>query len=155
MKWVERVQWAVRTRRLAIFLRVLSVFCLLGALSHLGGILGLVGPPWPSKPLLYILGDSVLLPTNLVLAWGLWKKRPWAVFAWLAAIVFLQVIPIVFLLVTDAFATDPTQRRAFYGILATHFTLVAIFLLLLPKRMTDQAFDPSEPADQDEAGNVV
>lgn len=155
MKWVERVQWAVRTRRVAIFLRVLSVFCLLGALSHLGGILGLVGPPWPSKPLLFHIGDAVLLPTNLVLAWGLWKKRPWAVFAWLAAIVLLQGIPILFLLVTDAFATDPTQRRAFYGLLATHVTLVAIFLLLLPKKTRGQAFDPTEPAGQDEAGNVL
>jgi hypothetical protein len=142
MKWVERLQWAVRTRRVAIFLRVLSVFCLLGALSHLGGILGVVGPPLESKPLLFHIGDSVLLPTNLVLAWGLWKKRPWAILAWLAAIVLLQAIPILILLVTDAFATDPTQQRAFYSILATHATLVAIFLLLLPKRTSDQAFDP-------------
>ena len=155
MKWVERLQWAVRTRRVAIFLRVLSVFCLLGAFSHLGGILGLVGPPLQSKPLVFHIGDSVLLPTNLVLAWGLWNKRPWAVFAWLAAIVLLQAIPILFLLVTDAFATDLAQRRAFYGILATHVTLVSIFLLLLPKRNSDPAFDPIEPAGQDEAGNVL
>jgi hypothetical protein len=155
MKWVERVQWAVRTRRVGIFLRVLSVFCLLGAFSHLGGILGLVGPPLQTKPLLFHIGDSVLLPTNLVLAWGLWKKRPWAVFAWLAAIVLLQAIPIFILLVTKAFATDPTQQRAFYSILATHAALVAIFLFLLPKRTSDQAFDPIEPASQDEAGNVL
>jgi len=155
MKWVERMQWAVRTRRVAIFLRVLAVFCLLAALSHLGGILGLVGPPLQSKPLLFHIGDSVLLPTNLVLAWGLWRKRPWAVFAWLAAVVLLQAIPILFLLVTDAFATDPTQRRAFYGLLATNATLVVLFLLLLPKRTSDQAFDPIGPAGQDEAGNVV
>jgi hypothetical protein len=155
MKWVERLQWAARTRRVAIFLRVLSVFCLLGALSHLGGILGLVGPPLQSKPLLFHIGDSVLLPTNLVLAWGLWKKRPWAVFGWLAAVVLLQAIPILFLLVTDAFETDPTQRRTFYGMLATHVTLVAIFLLLLPKKTSDQAFDPIEPAGQNEAGNAL
>lgn len=146
MKWVERVQWAVRTRRVAIFLRVLSVFCLLGALSHLGGLFGLIGPPLESKPLLFHIGDSVLLPTNLILAWGLWRKRPWAVFAWLAAIVFLQAIPILFLLVTDAFASNPTQRRTFYGMLATHVTLVAIFLLLLRKRASDQASEPNPPA---------
>ena len=155
MKWVERLQWAVRTRRVAIFLRVLSVFCLLGAFSHLGGILGLVGPPLQTKPLLFHIGDSVLLPTNLVLAWGLWKKRPWAILAWLAAIVLLQAIPILILLVTDAFATDPTQQRAFYSILATHATLVAIFLLLLPRRTSDQALHAIEPAGQDEAGNVL
>ena len=131
--WVERVHQGVGTRRVVIFLRVLSVFCLLGALTHLGGLFGQVGPPLSSKPLLFTIGDSVLLPTNLVLAWGLWRKRPWAVFAWLAAIVFLQVIPIVILLVMDAFGTDPVQERAFYGMLATHAMLVAIFLILLPR----------------------
>ena len=134
MTWVERVQNVIRTRRVAIFLRVLSVFCLMGALSHLGSMLSLAGPPWPSKPLLFRIADSVMLPSNLVLAWGLWRNRAWAVFAWLAVVLFLQVIPILFLLFTDALATDPTQRRAFYGLLATHATLVALFLLLLPRK---------------------
>jgi hypothetical protein len=39
--------------------------------------------------------------------------------------------------------------------LATNGTLVAIFLLLLPKMTTDQAFDPLEPAGPDEGGNVL
>ncbi len=155
MKWLERLRWAVRTRRVGIFLRVLSVFCLLAALSHIGGIFGLVGPPLQNKPLLFHIGDTILLPTNLVLAWGLWKKKPWAVLLWLGAIVFLQVIPIVVLLVTGAFATDPTQLRAFYSILATHFTLVTLFLLLLPKKNSDRAFDPAGSAPRDEAGNSL
>jgi len=154
MTWPERVQGAIRTRRVAIFLRVLSVFCLLGALSHLGSILSLVGPSWLSKPILFRIADSVLLPTNLVLAWGLWRNRAWAVFAWLGAVLLLQVIPILFLLFTGAFATDPIQRRAFYGLLATNATLVAVFLLLLPRKKRGQAFDPAKPAGQGEAGHV-
>jgi len=153
MTWADRVQAAIRTRRVAIFLRVLSVFCLLGALTHLGSILSLVGPAWPSKPILFRIADSVMLPTNLVLAWGLWRNRAWAVFVWLAAILLLQVIPILFLLVTDAFATDPVQRRAFYGLLATNATLVVLFLLLLPRKKRGQAFDPAEPVGQGEAGH--
>jgi hypothetical protein len=134
MTWVERVQEAISTRRVSIFLKALAVFCLVGALSHLAGILGLVGPARVSKPLLFRIADSVLLPTNLVLAWGLWRNRAWAVFAWLAAMLFLQVIPILFLLLTDAFATDPMQQRAFYGLLAGNATLLALFLLLLPRK---------------------
>ena len=134
MTWVERVQGVIRTRRVVIFLRVLSVFCLLGALSHLGSILSLAGPPWPSKPLFFRIADLVMLPSNLVLAWGFWRNRAWAVFAWLGVVLFLQFIPILFLLFTDAFAIDPIQRRAFYGMLAAHAALVALFFLLLPRK---------------------
>jgi len=134
MTWAERVQVAISTRRVAIFLKVLSVFTLLGALSHLGSILSLVGPPWPSKPLLFRIADSVLLPTNLVLAWGLWRNRAWAVFAWLAAILLLQAIPFLFLLFTGSFVNDPFQRRTLYGMLATHAVLVSVFLLLLRRK---------------------
>jgi hypothetical protein len=116
----------------AIFLKVLSVFCVLGALAHLGSILSIAGVPWSTRPLLFRIADSVLLPTNLVLAWGLWRNRAWAVFAWLAAILLLQFIP--FLLFTGAFATDPSQRRTLYGMLATHAALVGLFLLLLRRR---------------------
>jgi len=154
MTWAERVQAAIRTRRVAIFLRVLSVFCLLGALSHLGSILGLVGPPWSSKPIFFRIADSVLLPTNLVLAWGLWRNRAWGVFAWLVAILLLQAIPILFLLVTGAFANDPAQRGAFYGLLGANATLVVLFLLLLPRKKRGQAFDPAGPAGPGEAGHV-
>jgi hypothetical protein len=115
-------------------LRVLSVFALMGALSHLASILSIAGTPWPSRPLLFRIADSVMLPTNLVLAWGFWRNRAWAVFAWLAVILFLQFIPFLFLLLTDAFATDPFQRRALYGLLVTHATLVGLFLLLLPRK---------------------
>lgn len=80
------------------------------------------------------IAGSVLLSTNLVLAWGLWRKRVRGVFAWLATILLLQVIPILFLLVTGAVATDPVQRRAFYGLLGTPVTLVAVFLLLFPRK---------------------
>ena len=154
MAWTERVQVAIGTRRVAIFLKMLAVFCLMGALSHLGSILGLVGPPWLSKPILFRIADSVLLPTNLVLAWGLWRNRAWGVFAWLAAVLLLQVIPILFLLFTGAFATDPIQLRAFYGLLAGNATLVAVFLLLLPRKKRGQALDPAEPTGQGEAGHV-
>jgi uncharacterized membrane protein SpoIIM required for sporulation len=106
----------------------------LAALTHLGSILSLAGPPWPSRPILFRIADAVLLPTNLVLAWGLWRNRAWAAIGWLAAVLFLQVIPILFLLSTDVVAIDANQRGAFYGLLTTQAVLVALFLLLLPRK---------------------
>ena len=134
MAWAERVQVATGTRRVAIFLKVLSVLCLLGALSHLGSMLSIAGVSWSTRPLFFRIADSVLLPTNLVLAWGLWRKRAWAVFAWLAAILLLQFVPILVLLFMGAFATDPSQRMTFYGMLVTNAALVGLFLLLLPRK---------------------
>jgi hypothetical protein len=83
---------------------------------------------------MFRIADSVMLPTNLVLAWGLWRNRAWAVFAWLAAVLFLQFMPFLFLLFTGAFANDPAQRRTLYGMLATHAALVGLFLLLLRRK---------------------
>ena len=134
MTWVARVQGGIRTPRVVILLKVLSVLCFLAALTHLGSILSLAGPPWPSRPILFRIADAVLLPTNLVLAWGLWRNRAWAAIGWLAAVLFLQVIPILFLLSTDVVAIDANQRGAFYGLLTTQAVLVALFLLLLPRR---------------------
>jgi len=127
--WSERAQEAIKTRRVSVFLKVLSVFLLLGAASHLGSILGIGGTPWVARPLLFRIADSVMLPLNLIMAWGLWKARLWAVFTWLACILLLQLVP--FLLFTDHFASSPTEERNLYGLLATHALLVSIFLLLL------------------------
>ena len=41
-------------------------------------------------------------PLNLIMAWGLWRARLWAVLAWLTCILLLQFVP--FLLFTDHFA---------------------------------------------------
>ena len=125
----ERAQEAINSRRASVFLKVLSVILLLGAASHLGSILGIGGTPWLAKPMLFRIADSVLLPLNLILAWGLWRSRRWAVLTWLACIIFLQFVP--FLLFTDHFASSPMEKRTLYGLLATQATLVSVFFLLL------------------------
>jgi hypothetical protein len=129
MTLCERAQEAIKNRRVSVFLKVLSVILLLGAASHLGSILGVGGTPWVARPLLFRIADSVLLPLNLILAWGLWRARLWAVFTWLACIILLQFVP--FLLFTDHFASNPVEKRILYGLLATHAFLVSVFFLLL------------------------
>ena len=125
----ERAQEAINSRRVSVFLKVLSVFLLLGAASHLGSILGIGSTPWLARPLLFRIADLVMLPLNLILAWGLWRSRLWAVFTWLACILLLQFGP--FLLFTDHFASSPMEKRTLLGLLATHAFLVSVFLLLL------------------------
>ncbi len=125
----ERSQEAINSRRVSVFLKVLSVILLLGAASHLGSILGIGGMPWLAKPLLFRIADSVMLPLNLIMALGLWRSRLWAVLTWLACIILLQFVP--FLLFTDQFASSPMEKRTLYGLLATHAFLVSVFFLLL------------------------
>ncbi len=128
MTFLERARESISTRRVSVFLKILSVLFLLGAASHLSSILGVGGTPWSSKPLLFRVADAVAFPLDVVVAVGLWRARIWAVITWLALIVFLQFVPM--LLFTDRFAKGPTELRAIYGLLAAHALLVGIFLVL-------------------------
>jgi hypothetical protein len=72
----------------------------------------------------------LFLPYNLVVAWGLWRTRFWAVVGWVAGLLLLQFIP--FLLFTEMFATNPRERMILYGLLAVHATFLGVFFVLLP-----------------------
>lgn len=126
---IARAQQSISTRRVSVFLKILSVFLLLGAASHLGSILGVGGTPWSAKQLLFRIADSVMLPLNIIMALGLWRAKLWAVFTWLACILLLQFVPL--LLFTNHFASSPIEVRTIYGLLVTHALLVGVFLLLL------------------------
>ncbi|MBP1597566.1 MAG: hypothetical protein H6Q05_2943 [Acidobacteria bacterium] len=70
-KWVRE---GMTHPRVAIYLKVVAVFSLLGALSHLVSIMGIRGS-WVDKPLQFLIGDPLLLLVDLVMAWGLWRTR--------------------------------------------------------------------------------
>ena len=72
---------------------------------------------------------QVVLPCNLVIAWGLWRTRFWAVVGWLATLLLLQFIP--FMLFTEFFATNPQERTILHGLLAVDAILLGIFFVLL------------------------
>jgi len=132
MGFIKWVRDGIALPRVSIYLKVVAVFFLLGALSHVASILGRVGALWASKPWYFRAGDLVLLPVNLVIAWGLWRTRFWAVVGWVAAVVFLQAIP--FLLLIRFAASDPRMRATWYSMLAIHALLLGIFLVLLPRK---------------------
>jgi len=127
-----RVREGIAHPRVAIYLKVVAVFSLLGALSHLGSILGVIGGSWVDKPLHFRIADLLLLTAALALAWGLWRTRFWGVVAWVAVVVLLQAVPI--LLFTEFFAPGPRERTTLYGLLATNAVLLGAFLLLLPRK---------------------
>ena len=131
MDFIKWVRDGMASRRVAVYLKVVAVFALMGALSHLGSIMGLMGS-WVDKPLQFRIGDPLLLLVNLVVAWGLWRTRFWAVVVWVVALVLLQAVP--FLLFTEAFAPGPRERMMMYGVLAIDALWLGGFFLLLPRK---------------------
>ena len=132
MSFANWIREGIAHPRVAIYLKVIAVFIFLGAFSHLASILGFIGGSWVDKPLRIRIADLLLLTTDLVLPWGLWRTRFWAVVAWVAAVVLLQAVP--FLLFTEFFAPGPRERTTLYGLLATNAVLLGAFLLLLPRK---------------------
>ena len=91
MNFVKWIQEGIAHPRLIIYLKGVAILMLLSALSHLGSIVGIIGGTWMAKPWLFRVADLLLLPVNLVLAWGLWRTMFWAVVTWLAAAVLHSV----------------------------------------------------------------
>ena len=129
MNAISWIREGIAQRRVAIYMKVMAVFFFLGALSHLASIMGLVGGSWANKPWHFRAADVVLLLANPVVAWGLWRTRFWGVAGWVAAVVFLQVVPM--LLLIQFTSPDPRLRATWYGMMATHAVLLAVFFALL------------------------
>ena len=129
----HRLRERIALPRVAVYLKVVAFFLFLGAFSHFASILGLVAGPWAAKPWYFRVADVVLLFADLVIAWGLWRTKFWSVAAWMAAVVFLQAIPMLLLLWLAA--PDPRLRATWYGMLTIHAAMLGAFLLLLPRKI--------------------
>jgi hypothetical protein len=93
--------------------------------------MGIIDGTWMDKPLLFRVADMLLLPIGLVLVWGLWKSRFWAVVVWFAAVVLFQVIP--FLFFCKFFASSAEEQIMLYGQVGFHAITFVIFFMLLPR----------------------
>ena len=132
MSLAKRIRDGIAQPRVAIYLKVMAVFMLLGALSHLGSILNISGTSWVARPPRLRVFETVLVAVNLALAWGLSRTRFWAVVGWVAAVVLLQFVP--FLLFTEFFAPGPRERATVYSVLTIDVVLLGVFFLLLPRK---------------------
>ena len=131
MKCIKWIQDGIAHRRAAIYLKIIAILMLLSALTHLGSIMGIIGVTWMDKPLLFRVADILLLTIGLVLAWGLWKPRFWAVVVWFAAVVLFQVIP--FLFFGKFLASSAEEQTMLYGQVGFHAITFVIFFVLLPR----------------------
>lgn len=135
MDFITRVREGISCPRVAIYLKVVAIFFLLGSLSHLSSLLGFIEGPWSEKPWYFRVADLVLLPADLVIPWGLWRTKFWGVLAWVGAVILLQVVPILLLLQFSA--PDPRLRATWYGMLVVHAAMLGVFFLLLPRKRND------------------
>jgi hypothetical protein len=94
MNLIAILKDAVNRKWTGIYLRIISVVLAFSALVHIGSTLGFISNPWGGEMTLLIrILDVVLLVFDIMVAIGLWFKRPWAVVALVAGIILLQIIP--------------------------------------------------------------
>lgn len=129
---VAWVRDALRRKWTGLMVRALAVALVYGALVHLGNIAGLSGRPWAENPLSWRVLDVTLLVFNVIVGFGLWRKRAWAVAAFVGGIVLLQIAP--FTLFPSAFATTPEQADLIRGLVVTWLVLLAALLALIGYR---------------------
>jgi hypothetical protein len=131
INFIQWIQDGIAHRRVAIYLKVIAILMFLSALTHLSSIMGFISGPWMAKPLLFRVADLLLLPIGLVLGYGLWKSRFWAVVAWFAAVVLFQVIP--FLFFGKFFAPSGKEQSMLYVQVGFHAITFIIFFMILPR----------------------
>ncbi len=58
------------------YVRVLAIVLAYGGLVHVGNMIGLASIPWSESQLHLRIMDVVLLTFNVIVALGLWFRRP-------------------------------------------------------------------------------
>ena len=124
---------AVSRKWTGIYLRILSVLSAFSALAHIGSTFGFVSNPWGGEITLpmHIL-DVVLLVFNIVVAIGLWLKKPWAVVILVTGIIILQIIP--FTIFRQYFILTPEHGEMLNKLVTSQLIILAILAILLFKR---------------------
>ena len=126
---MDRIAEALTQPWLSIYVRVLAVVLVYGAVMHVGNMLGLTGKPWMQTPLLFRVMDVVLLVFNLAVAVGLWLRHSWAVVAVVAGLVLLQIVP--YTVFRRHFIQTPQDAQTLNGLIGTELVLLLILGVLL------------------------
>jgi len=121
---------AVSRKWAGIYLRIISVILAFSALVHIGSTLGFVSNPWGGEMTIAIRTlDVVLLLFDIVIAIGLWLKRPWAVVVLVAGIILLQIIP--FTVFRHYFMLTPEHGIMLNKLVTFDLILLVILAILL------------------------
>ena len=84
---------ALQSTVTVVLIRCIALVLAFGATVHIANIFGFGERPWSDMPLLWRAMDVVLLLFNVIVGTGLWCKASWAVIAFIAGIVLLQLMP--------------------------------------------------------------
>ena len=133
MKAITFLTDAVSRKWTGIYLRILSVLLAFSALAHIGSAFGFVSNPWGGEITLPMrILDVVLLVFNIVVAIGLWLKKPWSVVVLVTGIVLLQIIPIT--IFRQYFILTPEHGGMLNKMATSELIMLAILAILLFKR---------------------
>ncbi|MFC1784938.1 hypothetical protein ACFL0J_04845 [Candidatus Neomarinimicrobiota bacterium] len=133
MKLIAILKDKVSRKWTGIYLRILSVILGLSALAHIGSTFGFVSNPWGGEITIPMrILDVVLLVFNIVVAIGLWLKKPWAIVALVTEIVLLQIIP--FTLFRHHFILSPEHGIMLNKLMASDLIMLSILAILLFRR---------------------
>ena len=133
MKLITILKDKVSRKWMGIYLRILSVILGLSALAHIGSVFGFVSNPWGGEITLPMrILDVVLLVFNIIVAIGLWLKRPWAVLALVIGIILLQIIP--FTLFRHHFILSPEHGIMLNKLMTSDLVMLSILAILLIKK---------------------
>jgi hypothetical protein len=112
-----------------LYVRLLAFVLAFGGLVHVGNMLGLNGIAWRDTAVHLRVMDVVLLVFNVAVGLGLWLRRPWAVVAFAAGMLLLQIVPYTFF--RHYFVQRPGDAGTLTGLVVTVALLVGILAALV------------------------
>lgn len=112
---------------LGVYLRALGILYAVGALVHLGNILGFGELPWAESPPAWRVADVVYLVLDVAAVIGLWLRTPWGIACFLVAAGSQLVLYLGF---PHVFALTDQHRQAIRGLVGTHVLTLALLALL-------------------------
>ncbi len=122
----ELIGQALQSSITLVLVRCIAVVLAFGASVHVANILGYGERPWAQMPAIWRVMDVVLLIFNLVVGIGLWLKTPWAVIAFVAGVVALQLVP--YTLFRSHFIETPEHASTLNGMVIFWIIVLAVLI---------------------------
>ena len=129
MPMYETIRSALQQPWTSIYVKLLALVLVYGAMVHIGNMAGLMGTPWLSTSMLWRGMDITLLIFDIVTAISLWCGAVWSVWLLFGGMLLLQFVP--YTLLRSHFILKPEDAQTLDALLGTEALLLAIFALLL------------------------
>ncbi len=124
MNYLNIISETTQKPWMGIYLRILALFFLYGAIVHYGNLLGFGEMPWREAPLSWQIGDIVYAIIDTLAVIGLWNKTAWGIGFFLVAAISQLILYLGF---PDLFAFTPEQKQALWSLIIFHIITISIF----------------------------